>query len=306
VKKTSFQVKEGYHDAQELKSKKENPTEGGGEGAEKESLTEKSKEEATKYALSYLKISKAELNWYAQLGVDPYTDNELLRKAVQSVARVEGLTTFGMKFVGLPSIPGASEMRRTMDIVWKTDPWELRLANRKKLLAAGLSEETARSFEDNPALSLSLQTALVQSLDALAGVGGRETVIARAIGVESREEASTLASATALMVRFHRQQTPLVEFLAGARLPVARTQQGGLVAVLLTDAVFWTTEVAEGAKEFAALHAGDPAKGRQLWVVGEASSSFKGGARELGWEVRDRWQVAAPEDAAASAPPAPR
>ena len=52
-----------------------------------------------------------------------------------------------------------------MDLVWKTDPWELRLANRKKLLAAGLSEETARQFEDNAALSLSLQTAILSSLD---------------------------------------------------------------------------------------------------------------------------------------------
>ena len=303
MKKTSFQVKEGYNDAKEVTSDlKEGEAAGdSATGTDKASLTEKGKEEATKYALGYLKISRAELNWYAKLGVDPYTDNEILRKAVTSVARVEGLTSFGMKFVGMPGIPGASEARKTMDLVWKTDPWELRLANRKKLLAAGLTEETARSFEDNPAMSLSQQTALLQTLDQLAGVQGRESVIARAIDLASREEAAQLVSSVALLARFHKQQVPLKEFLAGTRLPVARTTKGALVGLILSDALFWTPAVADGAKEFAAIYAGDSAKERQIWVVGEASAAVKSGAGALGWEVRDRWQLQAPEDAAAAA-----
>lgn len=293
MKKTSFQVKEGYQDAKELRSGGAAESDG---TAAKPDVTDKAKEEAVKYGLNYLKISGAELAWYAKLGVDPYTDNEVLRKAVTSVARVQGLTSFGMKFAGLPSIPGAREARKTMDLVWKTDPTELRMANRKKLLAAGLSEETARKFEDNSALSPSAQTALIQSLDELAGVAGRATLIARAIEVESRAEATTLVSAVALLQRFHRQQGALREFVDGTRLPVARTAKGALVAAVLTDALFWTTETAAAVKSFAAVYAGDPAKERQVWIVGEASAAFKGGAGALGWEVHDRWQSAAPED----------
>lgn len=300
LKKTNFQVKEGYHDAKQgyQEVKQAGGEEGGGGGTAV--VAEKGKQEATKYALDYLKISKAELGWYAKLGVDPYTDNQMLRDAVKSVARVEGLTSFGMKFAGLPSIPGAREIRKTMDLVWKTDPWELRRQNRQKLLAAGLSEETARAFEDNPYLSLSQQTALLGALDELAGVAGRQHVISRAIGVESREEGSVLLSSTALMVRLHRQLAPLAEFLEGARLPVARTVKGELAAVVLSDALFWTAAVDESAREFAAIYAGEPAKARHFWVVGEASAAFKANSRALGWEVHDRWQLAAPEDAAAA------
>lgn len=303
MKKTSFQVKEGYNDAKEVRADLKEDDEAGDSttGTDKANLTEKGKEEATKYALNYLKISSAELKWYAKLGVDPYTDNEILRKAVTSVARVEGLTSFGMKFVGMPGIPGASEARKTMDLVWKTDPWELRLANRKQLLAAGLTEETARSFEDNPSMSLSQQTALLQSLDQLAGVQGRASVIARAIDLASREEASQLVSSLALLSRFHKQQVSLKEFLAGTRLPVARTTKGALVGLILSDALFWTAEVAEASKEFGAAYTGDPAQERQIWVVGEASPAFKSGAGALGWAVHDRWQLQAPEDAAAAA-----
>jgi hypothetical protein len=32
-----------------------------------------------------------------------------------------------------------------LDLVWKTDPWELRARNRKLLLGSGVSEETARA-----------------------------------------------------------------------------------------------------------------------------------------------------------------
>jgi hypothetical protein len=298
-KKTSFQVKEGYHDAKQVVGKEE-----AAEGASQESgkdLKDKSKEEATKYALNYLKISGAERNWYAKLQVDPYTDNQLLRDAVTSVARVEGLTSFGMRFVGLPGIPGAREIRKTMEIVWATDPWELRLKNRKQLLAAGLSEQTARAFEDNPWISLTQQTAFVQALDGLAGVGGRERLVERAIDVESRQEAGILVSSVVLLERYHRQQSPLAEVLGGARLPVARTAKGELVALALADAIFWTTTVAEAAGEFAAIYSGEASKVRLFYVVGEASPAFKSGARQLGWEVRDRWQLSASEDEAPAA-----
>jgi hypothetical protein len=288
LKKTTFRVQEGYHDAKQLRAGESKPGEEG-----KPDLTQKGKEEAQKYALDYLKISGAELAWYAKLGVDPYTDNTVLREAVSSVARVQGLTDFGMKFVAMPSIPGAREAKKTMDLVWKTDPWELRLANRKKLLAAGLSEETARRFEDNAAVSLSLQTSLLQSLDELSGVGGRESVIARAIEVRSRQEAATLATSIALMAQYHQNQGGLAEFLPDTPLPVARTRKGELVALIFSDALFWTAKVDEAAREFAATYSGDQAKERHLWVVGEASPAFASAASGLGWKVHDRWQSGA-------------
>lgn len=284
-KKTTFQAKETYHDVKE--SQAEN---GGGEGAQN---TEKMKQQASRYALDQLKISSAERKWYADLGVDPYTDNETLRKAVQSVARVEGLTSFGMKFSGLPSIPGAGEARKTLDLVWKTDPWELRLRNRKALLAAGISEETARAFEDNPNLSLTLQTAFINLLGAFKGVAAREHLLARAIEVDSRPEAQDLVGSTDLLLRLHQGGTPLKQFLAGTRLPVARTAKGGLVAVLTADSIRWTEGIAEAAQSLAGIYAGEPADSRRLYVVGEVSGRVQSEVRELGWEITDHWQPAA-------------
>ena len=290
LKRTSFQVKETYHDTKEVVKKE---TGEGGSGEEGDAGTqEKMKKQASSYALEQLKISGAERRWYKDLGVDPYTDNEVLRKAIKSVARVEGLTSFGMRFSGLPSIPGAREMRKTMDLVWDTDPWDLRLRNRKILEAAGLSEETIRAFEDNPSLSLSVQTVFLDMLTALEGVKGRAHLIERALAVESRDDAQTLVASTGLLLRLHRSGTPLREILAGTRLPVARTTQGDLVGTFQTDAIFWTEEVAEAAQNMAGIYAGETAGSRKLYVAGDVSSRTKTEVGKLGWGIVDRWQIA--------------
>ena len=286
-KKTSFQVKETYHDTKETVGEtvgKEKEEGGQDDGV----TTEMVKKQAGAYALDQLKISGAERRWYKELGVDPFTDNEVLRKAVKSVARVEGLTSFGMKFTGLPSIPGAREMRKTLDLVWNTDPWELRLRNRNLLLGAGLSEETVRAFEDNPHLTLSAQTAFLDILKGFEGVKGREHLLARAIEVESRDEAQNLVTSAGLLLSLHKSE-PVREILHGSRLPVARTAKGGLAAVLMTDAILWTEEVAAAARSLAEIYAGETAAPRKLYVAGQASSGFKSGAGRLGWEVVDRW-----------------
>jgi len=293
-KKTKFMVQESYSDVKDAKAERDaakaQPQDEEAKAAQKEQTKDQAKELAKKEALDYLKISGAERRWYAELGVDPYTDNQVLRAVVKSYSRVEGITKFGMKFVGLPGIPGAREMRQVMNLVWQTDPWELRLQNRNKLIAAGLSEETAKAFEDNPYLSLTEQTGLLAALDQLAGVTGRQHVLARAIDLDSKEEGQTLFQATLLLVAQHRSQRPLAEILPGTNLPVARAKDGRLVAAFSADAVFWTEAMADAATEFAGAYAADPAKTREIWLIGEASGRFKTEMKAKGWEVFDRWQ----------------
>jgi hypothetical protein len=302
-KKTKYQVEETYVDVKEAKAEHDeeqaakqekekaaasDPEAAAALEAEKEAKQDERQDQAEdlakKQALDYLKIGPAERRWYAELGVDPYTDNQVLREVVKSYARVEGLTSFGMKFVA-------------MNLVWETDPWELRLQNRNKLLAAGISEETARAFEDNPYLSLTQQTALVAALEKMAGVGGRQLILARVIDLQSKDEGQNLFQATLLLARHHNGSRPLAEILSGTRIPVARTADGRLLCVVGADAFFWTEGVAEAALGFADAYREDAARVRELWVVGEASKRFKDEAGKLGWTVYDEWQVAAPEDA---------
>jgi hypothetical protein len=281
LKKTKYQAGEVYSDV------KGSGGSGSGEGDGKSAQAE---EAAKKQALSYLKISAAERRWYQQLGVDPSTDNQVLRDVVKSYSRIEGLTSFGMRFAGLPSIPGARELRKTMDLVWTTDPWELRAANHKKLVGLGFAEADVKAFEDNPYLTLTQQTALVKGIEQLAGVKGREHLVARATGVDSRNEGADMTQSIVLLVMRHNKVGKLAEILPGVRLPLARATDGSLQAMAVADAAFWTEPIAAAAGELAQQFQGDPAKKRELWLVGQASQRFKDGMKAVGWTVHDRWK----------------
>lgn len=293
--KTKFQAQEASHEV------KEATTSGGGGGGGGAISKEKTEQAATDYAKKYLGLSGAERNWYAKLGVDPYTDNEALKKNVKSIARIEAAAKFGMRFVGLPTIPGAREVGQVMELVWKTDPWELRERNRKILLAAGVPEDTARAFENNSAMSPTLQTGFIQSLQALEGVTGRDRLIARALAADEVGDARLLVTSVALLARAHRQD-PLAEIVGDAGLPVARAGDGRLLGVAAVEAVFWTEEVAAAAKQFAAGYAEETGAPRELRFVGDASPRVKAEMALLGWQVTDRWQSAAPEDRPSAAP----
>lgn len=292
-KRTSFRVREAYRDASEAIAEERAGQAGQGEpasGQTDEERQAKVEAKAREEARDYLRISGAERRWYRELRVDPYTDNEVLRQAVESVARVEGLTGFGMKFAGLPSLPGSREISKTMDLVWETDPVDLLLANRERMLAAGLSKETARAFEDS-SLTLTEQTLFLDALDSLEGVAGREHLVARALDPETRRDGRSLAIMAVLLARLHRGGTPLAAILPGAVLPVARTAGGDLITVSTAGALFWTEAIAEAAHGFAAIYADDAARERRLYVTGIASERFATEAGRRGWKVIDRWRM---------------
>ena len=287
VQEVKADAKTEYADYKEAKSEEKTDEQ---KAAQKDARQDQAQALAKQEALDYLKISGAERRWYATLGVDPYTDNEPLRKTIHSYARIEGLTRFGMKFVGMPSIPGIGELRDVMELVWETDPWDLRKRNRETLLALGLAEPVAREFEDNPWTSLSQQTAVVEAVKGLEGVGGREHLVSRTIDVESRDEAQQVVGSILLLARLHARERPLARVLPGSRLPVALAKDGSLQALALADALFWTADIADAASGFAGHYAREAAPRRELRVVGEASPRFVAECKSLGWTVITRWQ----------------
>jgi hypothetical protein len=194
-----------------------------------------------------------------------------------------------MTFVELLTVPGAGMMRQSLDLVWSTHPADLRLANRKRMLAAGLSKKTARAFEDG-VLTLTEQTVFLDSMDALEGVAGRELLFALALDLETREEGRSLTTVTVLLAGLHQGDSPLATILPGSALPVARTRAGGLAVVAPAGAVFYTEDVAEAWLAFTDIHADQPAAERRLYVTGITSERFDAEAKHRGWEVIDRFR----------------
>lgn len=237
-----------------------------------------------RYADRYLGVTAAERRWYRDLGVDPYTDNAPLREAIHRDAKLEAGAGFGLKFVGLPAIPGIGIAARAEQAIYNEDPATVRARQRKRLAAYGLTPDEIARFENAPLLSPTRQVLLLEAAAALEGVEGRGELVRHALDLTSDAEAQVYLQSAGLLALAHREH-PLAAVLPGVRLPVARRADGSLVVCGAFEAVYWTPDV-ESAER--ALRAALPeAAIRELWLDGTASAMTRAALSARGWALRE-------------------
>jgi hypothetical protein len=232
-----------------------------------------------------LGVSAAERRYYQQLGVDPYTNNQTLRKAVGHLAKINAATNMGLHFAGVPGLPYLADVRRAMDAIYSEDPAVLRARQRRTLAGYGLTPEEIKRFENTLLLSPTRQVLLEEEAKSLDGVAGRDELFRHAMSVSSEEEVQVFLQSARLLAALHKQH-PIAKILAGLRLPAARTSDGHIMVIGAFDAVYWTGDVA-GYE--AALHAALPpaSTGLQLWLSGSISALARSELTSRGWDVHD-------------------
>jgi hypothetical protein len=247
------------------------------------------KADATRYAERYLGVSAAERRYYQQLGVDPYTNNAVLRKAVHRLAKVDATVNLGMHFVGIPGVPYLGDVRRAMDAIYNEDPAVLRARQRTTLAGYGLNPVEIRRFENTLLLSPTRQSLLAQFAKSLDGVAGRDELFRHAMSLTSEVEVQVFLQSTGLLVSLHTRR-PVSRILAGLRLPTAQFADGRIVVLGAFDAVYWTEDVASYE---AALHALLPAgsSNLELWLSGALSPRARSELSARGWDVHDQAQT---------------
>jgi hypothetical protein len=243
---------------------------------------------AKQYADSYLGLSAAERRWYAQLRVDPYTNNEVLRRAVKRLARIDAAASFGIRFAPL-GVPFAGEVRRALDAIYNEDPAVLRKRRHEALAGFGLSPSEVESFENALLLTPTRQTLLVDAVQRLEGVEGRAELLRHAATVTAEDEIEVFLSSTCLLLHFH-SRWPVARVLAGLRVPTAQRADGRVIVFGAFDNVQWTEDVA--AYEHAIREALPPDAGaRELWLAGTASPRAHVALAQLGTDIHDRAEV---------------
>jgi hypothetical protein len=250
------------------------------------SITHDATANAKRYADRYLGVSAAERRYYQQLGVDPYTNNEVLRKAVHHLAKVDAAANLGMHFVGIPGVPYLGDVKRAMDAIYNEDPAVLRARQRAVLATYGLSAEEISRFENTLLLSPTRQSLLAEAAKSLDGVLGRDELFRHAMSLTSDVEMQVFLQSAGLMVSLHAQR-PVARILAGLRLPTAQFSDGRIAVLGAFDSVYWTEDVA-GYES--ALHALLPegSKGLEIWLSGTISPEARAELTKRGWDVHDK------------------
>jgi hypothetical protein len=250
-------------------------------------------EEARRYAESFLGVTAAERRWSQRLAVDPYTDNQVLRRAVTRLARVDAAASFSLLFtpVGI-----AEPVHQALEAVYQEDPALLRKRQRAALAAMGLTPAEIEHFQNTLLLSPTRQTLLIDAAGKLAGVTDRTELLRHAASVTTEEEIELFLQSMQLLLQYHAHE-PIARILPGVRIPAAQLRDGRIVVFGAFDAVYWTADVAAYER---ALRAALPeaAPGRLLVLEGTASARAQAELARLGWQLQQHATLASLASAA--------
>jgi len=221
-----------------------------------------------------------------RLGVDPYTTNPVLADKLDEVAWVTFSGRLGMNTLTAVVVPLSivlTTTTATRTLIWDTPPGDLVKLNEKRFHATGASEDQVRALIENRWYSLTVLTTLGTALDGLAGVPGREQIVAFAARVQNEDAARLAASAATMLATYHVAQ-PLAQAWAPGPL-AGRGRDGALIVPAPLDHVAWTERVATFAKRPELR-----AKSRTAWVRGTVTPRVRTEMAAAGWAVREGTQ----------------
>ncbi len=232
-------------------------------------------------------FDKAKLACAKELGVDPYTDNERLQAEIEKVSWVFFSGGLPLRIGVAVASGGASTVltaTRAVGLpeeIYALTPTELALRNQQAMDSMGVSAGVARKFATNEALSITLRSSIIRSLQALGDIKGRAAVVGVAADCETRRQCEFLDQAlTLLALRQQSGKSAAASLEAIGRLPGAIDANGVLCIPAPVDFLSWTAEVAEFAHR-------DDLLGRKpvLLLDGAASTRTRDELTKLGWSV---------------------
>jgi hypothetical protein len=149
-------------------------------------------------------------------------------------------------------------------------PEDLRITNRKKLFALGVTRENADEFLMHPWYSPWHETIVV---DALATIGRDPSqFLERACRALTEQDANYFQSLAQVLARYHKTKTPLSSIRVENDRVCAMDSQGILVIPLSCDYAIWSEPAAARVEAFSQLpQSRSEIKGLALWVDGKVS-----------------------------------
>lgn len=236
-------------------------------------------------ANSVFGVNGAARKWAQKLGVDPYTSNPVLHKALVDVGKIDAAGSIVTKVV-VPIPPVVSTTASVGNLVWAKDPEELRKTNETRLTELGVAKPVASRFLVNGNFTLTSQTRFIGALHQVRAKGAADYVDAAA-GAEDEREALFFVESAEMLAGMHLKE-PVAAVLEDSRALVAKS--GARAVVLLpVDWVRWSEALQKAGGEIAGRAKQElGATALELRVSGTATPAAQQGLAEQGWTVKER------------------
>jgi hypothetical protein len=225
-------------------------TKGGDDKAQgsAKSTPEKAADAGTGMAYSVLGVNSGARRWAQKLGVDPYTTNPVLKKALTDIGKIDAAGGIAAK-VAVPIPMVVSGTATVGNLVWGKDPEELLKLNEAKLRQIGVKDDVIKQLYLSKGFTLSLQTRFAQALSAV-NVKGCADYAAAAAESATEREAMFFTESAEMLDRLNRK-AGVSAVLEDSRAMVAKTKDGRAVVLLPVDWVRWTEPFDKASAEVA-------------------------------------------------------
>lgn len=242
-------------------------------------------------------VSKSKRELCAELGVNPYSSNEVLQAELDRVAWVIFAGKMTVKAATLPvggaagsAISAVSAIDATNSLVATSSPLDLRRANLGKLKDMGISGKDAEAFLANSHFSPLHQTRIVTALEKMTGVKGRDIFLRDATTMCENEADATFYEQTARLIahaHVHGLTVDHIVLLNG--FPVCIAPDGGVIVALQWDYAMWSPRsesFANGLQEVKINNVKAPSV--TVVLTGAMSAKLRQELEKRGFRVQDK------------------
>lgn len=233
-------------------------------------------------------MTKAKVQIAAKLRVNPYSSNEVLQEELSGVARASAggglLITGATAAIGggagtALSAVGVNETLQTA--LMNSTPEDLRIENRKKLVALHADRDLTEEFLMHPWFSPWHETITV---DSLRHIGANPNpFLGNACKALTVEDAFYFQRTAQILAEYSRNVTPLRSIRSERGITCGLDKNGTLVVPVSLDFAIWTEQTARRAKELVALSGdGNEVKAIAFWTDGRISKRMSEELTRLG------------------------
>ena len=218
-----------------------------------------------------------------EVQVDPYTTNPVLKDRLDELAHTAFAGNLGIAVIkaALPATLAVDTAGTLSTFVWDTLPGDLRVDNKKRLLAVGASEEAANALLAKHWFTMSAQTRLAHALSRLQAVPGATEALAFAESVVSEEQALFVVNTVEMLAHYHENERPLAGIVARGTL-MGRTADGETVVMAPVDYLSWSAQLGRFL-DHEDLRSGK----RSAWLSGRASPVARKALEDAGWKLHE-------------------
>jgi hypothetical protein len=260
--------------------------EGEAKPGQEKSAGEKIGEGSASVAKSVLGVTGASRRWAQKLGVDPYSSNLVLRRALEDVGKADAAGSIATRIVlPVPMLVGTTAT--VSNLVWGKDPEELRKVNEQRLAELGVDKDVASELLRSKAFTLTQQTRFVAGLHAVRAKGLSDYVDA-AREAEDESDAEFFTESAEMLAMLHAR-LPVSAVLTDSTTLVARVAGRRAVALLPLDWVRLTGTSRKAFRELAERARKELSAGSlEIDLTGQMSPRALKEATGLGWRVKQK------------------